>query len=354
MTRLVLLALIACRQDSGPPPPPPATQLPTEEVVTTEIGTVESGPLISGTLEAAHAASINARLGGTVQAIGPEIGDMVSRGTLLARIDPGPLRAAAASARAQVASAERALEVARREVERSRALVEAGAIPRRDLDQAEAQLTAQDAAVDAARAQVAATIDQLADAVVRSPMAGVVARRAVDRGDVVAAGTLLYEIIDPTSMRLAAAVPSDQVGALAPGKQVRFSVRGYPEQVFTGTITRIAPAADPTTRQIPILVEIPNRSQRLLAGLFAQGRIVSETATGVVVPRSAIDESTDPPAVFRIAGGKIERVPVTLGLRDPMRDLVVVTRGLARGDRVVRRAVASPPPGTAVTIMPAS
>jgi RND family efflux transporter MFP subunit len=316
--------------------------------VVAQRGSLETGPLISGTLQATRRAALHARLGGSIRQVGPELGERVRRGETLARIDPGPLGATLASARAQLASARSALETARRDVERTRALVAAGAIPHRELERTESQLAAQQAAVDQTRAQVAAAADQLADARVRSPLAGVVARRAVDVGDVVESGALLYEIVDPSAMRLSAAVPSDQVSALAVGKPARFTVRGYPGVELMGAIAHVSPVADPVTRQIPVLVDIPNTAGRLFGGLFAQGRIVAERADGIVLPLSAVDMSTQPAGVFRVANGTVERVAVTLGMRDPLHDLVIVTHGLAVGDFVVRDAALAPPPGTRV------
>jgi RND family efflux transporter MFP subunit len=343
---LLCVALTACRKDEPPAPArPPAAELPATEVVVAKRGTVEVGPQISGTLEPARSATVSARVGGTVRAIGPELGERVAAGALLARIDPGPLGAAAASAKAGVTSAQRARDVAQRELERARALVEAGAVPRREVEQAEARLAAQDAAIDQARAQLAAAAQQLGDTTVRAPIAGLVARRSVNTGDVVAPGGPLYQIIDPSSIRLAATVPSDQASAVAPGKRVRFTVRGRTEPI-EGAITRVAPAVDPATRQVPILVEIPNTDLRLLSGLFAQGRIVAESASGLALPLSAIARSADGKiaTVQRLARGAIERVPVTLGLVDPLRDVAIVTAGLTEGDRVARRASASAAP----------
>ena len=77
----------------------------------------------------------------------------------------------------------------------------------------------------------------------RSPAS--VARRHVNRGDVVSPGTELYTIIDPSSMRLEASVPSEQLGAITIGATVNFQVRGYPDQTFAGRIERISPMADP-------------------------------------------------------------------------------------------------------------
>jgi membrane fusion protein (multidrug efflux system) len=349
---------LACRRDepAGPPPPPPPVQLAADDVATARTATLETGPLVSGTLEAADSATVRAQLGGTVKSVGPELGQTVARNAVLARIDTRGLGAAASSAHAQVTSAQAQLEVARREVERTQALVAAGAVARREQEQADSRATAQQAAVDQARAQSAAAQKQLDDATVRAPMAGVVAQRAVNTGDVVTPGATLYQIIDPSSVRLSASVPSEQLGSLAIGQAVRFTVHGYPDQTFTGAVSRIAPSADPVTKQIAILVDVPTPAHQLLAGLFARGRIAAKTATGVAIPAVAVDGRSNPPTVLRIkpsgAGGTVERVPVGLGLRDPLREEVLVT-GLAPGDRVLARVNAAPATGASV-VLPAA
>jgi RND family efflux transporter MFP subunit len=368
---VALVALAGCKRDRAAQqqqPPAPPVQLAPADVIAAKTAMIETGPLVSGTLEAARSATVRAQLGGTVLRIGPEIGQTVAENALLAEIDPRGLGVATASARAQLASAQAQLELARREVERSQALVAAGAVARRDLETAQSRVAAQQAGVDQARAQLATASRQLDQATVRSPIAGVVAQRAVSTGDVVTPGATLYEVIDPSSIRLSASVPSDQLGALALGQAVRFTVHGYPDETFTGQISRIAPSADPTTKQIAILAEMPNPSRRLLVGLLARGRVASQRATGVVIPVAAIDTRTNPPAVLRVSGASasgatgsgaaapgstIERVPVKLGLRDPLRDEVIVT-GIAPGDRIVARATAAPPPGSRVALAPSS
>jgi RND family efflux transporter MFP subunit len=347
--------LAACRRDDAPsaPAPPPPVRLAAADVATAHTQTIESGPLVSGTLEAAATATVRAQLGGTIKQIGPELGQTVSRNALLARIDARGLGDLAGSARAQLGAAQAALDIARRELERTRALVSAGAVARRELEQAESRATAQQATVDQARAQLSTARKQLDDATVRAPMSGVIAQRAVNPGDVVAPGATLYQIIDPSSVRLSASVPSDQLGQLAVGQAVRFTVHGYPDQTFTGAVARIAPSADPVTKQIAILVDVPNPAHQLLAGLFARGRVAAQTATGVAVPLAAVDTRGTSPGVLRIAGTAVERVPVQLGLRDPLREEILV-KGLAPGDRVLARVNAAPPTGVRVILPPAS
>jgi RND family efflux transporter MFP subunit len=155
-------------------------------------------------------------------------------------------------------------------------------------------------------------------------------------------------------MRLEASVPTEDLGWLSVGKPVLFDVRGYPGQSFEGKIQSIAPAADAATRQIPILVDLPNESGKLVAGLFADGRVAAEVKQALLVPIAAVDAAADQPTVLRVKQGAVERVPVTLGLRDEQRELVEVTAGLAAGDVLLAHPAGGVVPGTKVTLPPST
>jgi RND family efflux transporter MFP subunit len=227
--------------------------------------------------------------------------------------------------------------------------VQAGALAARDLDVARASVSAVEAQLADAKSRLAAAERQLGDAVIRAPLSGVVSRRAVNRGDVVSPGTELFTVIDPSSMRLEASVPSDDLSSLRVGATVEFSVRGYP-QTFAGTIERIAPQADAATRQVPIYVSIPNVGGRLVAGLFAEGRVVSASASGLVVPTGTVSTTGTESWLLRLADGKTERRAVVLGLHDPRTERVQVVSGVTEGDTVLRGASRGIPPGTAVQL----
>lgn len=348
------LALVACEAEEDEPAAQADTVRPVllgrADVATVARERIQAGPRVSGALEARRAAVVRAETGGSVLAIGPEVGDAVRRGQLLARIESETLGNAVASARASVASAEEQLALARLERDRTARLVSVGALAQRDLDTADAAVASAEARLEEGRAQLSTSEQQLADSTVESPIDGVVSERAVNQGDVVAPGAPLFTILDPSSMRLEAAVPSEDLGTLVVGAPVHFTVRGYPEQVFVGTITAIAPAADRDTRQIPILVEIPNEGGRLVANLFAEGRVASRQREALVVPSKAIETSGTSPTVARVQGGKIESVPVILGVDDPLSERVEVVRGLRAGDVVLLRGTREIPAGTPVQI----
>jgi membrane fusion protein (multidrug efflux system) len=98
-------------------------------------------------------------------------------------------------------------------------------------------------------------------------------------------------------------------------------------------------------------VTLPNLGGKLIAGLFAEGRVDAETRRGVIVPLGAVDESGPTPLITRIRDGKAERVPVTLGLRQSEAELVEVTAGIAEGDVVILGAARTLAPGTPVKVV---
>ena len=351
---LVPVALLAtgCKAEAekSAAPAPSVVQVGAENVVPATKGTVVVGPIISGELKAEKEANIRAEVGGSMVEVAVLAAQPVQKSAILGRIETRTLEDAKRSASSTVRSAENQLSVARREAERTEKLVSAGALAARDLDVVNNNVTAAEAQVADAQARLASADRALGDTVIRAPFQGIVSKRSVNAGDVVSNGTELFTIIDPSSMKLEASVPSDDLSALRVGATVEFTVRGY-DTPFQGRIERIAPQADATTRQVPIYVAIPNVGGRLVAGLFAEGRVVSQSASGIVVPSNAVN-TNDPakPWVLRVTDGKTERVNVTLGLRDPRSELVNVASGLNEGDVLLRGASQGITPGTPVKV----
>jgi RND family efflux transporter MFP subunit len=345
----LLLSACAGEADKAPvPDAPAAVRVGPENVVAVARDVIVVGPTISGEIRAVREATVRAEIGGSMTQVSVEEGQAVRKGALLGRIETRTLDDARQSASSAVRSAENQVAVARREMERTETLVKAGALAARDLDVARSSVTAADAQLADAKSRLASAERQLGDTVLRAPIDGIVSTRAVNAGDVVSIGTELVTIIDPSSMRLEASVQSDDLSRLQVGQTVEFSVRGY-DQRFEGRIQRISPQADPTTRQVPIYVSIPNVGGRLVAGLFAEGRVVGERAEGLVVPANAVN-TQGAAWVLRVADGRTERVDVTLGLRDPRTERVQIAAGVTEGDTLLRGAAQGITPGTPVTV----
>ena len=346
------LLATACATEAEKAPDTEATsavRVGAENVVVVTRDVIIVGPALSGELRAEREATVRAEIGGSITQVTVAEGQTVRRGALLGRIETRTLDDARQSAVSSVKSAENQLAVAQREMQRTESLVNAGALAARDLDVARSNVTAADAQLADARSRLASAERQLGDTVLRAPINGIVSKRPVNAGDVVTVGAELFTIIDPSSMRLEAAVPSDDLSQLKVGATVEFTVRGY-DQTFEGRIQRIAPQADPTTRQVPIYVSIPNAGGRLVAGLFAEGRVVGQRTEGLVVPANAVNTADPMPWALRVTNGTAERVNVSLGLRDPRTERVQVASGLHEGDTLLRGAAQGITPGTPVTV----
>jgi len=247
-------------------------------------------------------------------------------------------------------SAQSAAEVAQRNLERNERLAAAGAIADRDLETSRTQNAAAQSQLADAKARLTLQEKQLADAQIRAPFSGIVARRQVNAGDVVQPGGEMFTVVDPTSMRLEASVPAQQLTLIKVGSPVTFSVSGYPDRAFTGRISRLNPIADPTTGQVRVVVSLPNTGNSLVGGLFAEGRVATERRNALVVPASAVDVTGVKPFVVRLKEGKVERVDVALGLRDEESERVEVKAGLVQGDTLLVGAARGISPGTPVRV----
>lgn len=329
-----------------------AVSIGAESVHVVSLGTVQSGPVISGSLQPERKATVRAELAGAVLATSVEVGQRVRAGDLLGRIEDAAIGDARVSAQSAVRAAEAAADVARRQVDRVEALAAEGAVAERAVEDARAAALAAERQLADARTALAQADKLLGKTTLRAPIAGVVAERAVSAGDIVQPGMALFTVVDPASMELEASVPSEQLVHVRIGAAVEFRVNGY-AQPFTGRVERISPLADPVTRQVRIFVSIPNRGNRLVGGLFAEGRIASRESAGMIAPATALQPVTgraDVAEVLRVRGGAVERVEVTVGLRDDRAEQVELLGGVAEGDTLLIGAARTITPGTPVQV----
>ena len=313
-------------------------------------GSIMTGPSISGTLEPDREAVLRAQVSGSVLQTYADQGQTVNAGTVLARIDASGIQDAYTSARAGLVSARNAADVAAKDLARNETLLAAGAIAERDIDQSRRASIAAQAALEDANSRLASAEKAYRSTTVTAPFSGVVSERPVSAGDVVQPGTALFTVVDPSSMRLEASVPAEQLASIRIGVPVNFTVSGYPGRQFVGRITRINPTADPTTRQVRIYVSIPNEGRSLVGGLFANGRMSTATKMGLVVPQSAVDVRGTIPSVMRVKQGKVEKVQVQIGLTDKTSETIEVLSGLQAGDTLLLGAAQGITPGTLIRI----
>src|SRR6185503_20717862 len=99
-----------------------------------------------------------------------------------------------------------------------------------------------------------------------------------------------------------ALVAAEHVGIVKTGQAVHFRVNGYGDREFAGKVRRVNPAANPTTRQVEVLVDFVGNQQPRLAGLYAEGRLETETHSSLMIPASAIVRDGDQACAFRLKG----------------------------------------------------
>lgn len=349
----VTLALAGCgpSADAGASTveAPPLLVAP-ENITVVDTVLLQEGPSISGSLEPDRAATLRAELGGAVVAVLAEEGQTVAAGTPLVRLDDATAREQHRSAESAVRLAQEQAELARRNLARSERLAAAGALADQSAEQARAALLAAEAGLADAQARLTAARQLLEKTQVRAPFRGVVSARPVNLGDIVQQGTPLVTVVDPASLRLEAAVPLGALEALRQGSQVEFTLPGVEGRRFAGSIARINPAVDPLTRQVRITATVPNPEGALVAGLFAEGRVTTDTARGLAVPYTALDLRGAAPALTVLRQGRTVAVTPRLGLRDEARELIQVLEGLVAGDTVLLGATRGLAPGTPVRV----
>jgi RND family efflux transporter MFP subunit len=359
MMRALVVAAVAaavvsgCRSEqkaSATSASEPVVTVGAENTVVVALTDLRAGPTISGSLEPVQAATVRAEVAGPIERTGPEAGEHVKQGALLATLDDAAVRDAYLSARSAVRSAESALELAQRNQERSERLEQAGAVPERDLETARLNATNAEGALEDARARYAAASKQLGDTRIRAPFEGVVSERHVGAGDVVQVGAELYTIVDPRRLRLEAGVPANEIERLKIGMPVEFTVTGTDQRV-TGRIDRINPVVDPSTRQVRIYASVPNAQQSFTAGLFAEGRVATESKRAVAVPITAVHNRGTSPVDHRLQAGRVVETPDQLGMRDEVAELVEIKSGIAAGDTVLLGSAEGVAPGTRVRVL---
>ncbi|HLF56610.1 MAG TPA: efflux RND transporter periplasmic adaptor subunit [Thermoanaerobaculia bacterium] len=264
-------------------------------------------------------AVLAAEVGGKVEAVEAELGQAVSRGQLLAKIDERSLAQ-------QVAEAEAWLRQAQLQYERAQNLFERKAVTKANLLDAVTNR-------DVAEARLATARLQLEKSRVRAPWAGRVAARRVEAGDFVAPGTPLFELVDASRLKVRAPARSADVPYLAVGREVEVTVDAFPGELFRARIERLGAELDVSSRTLEVEAEIANPEGRLRPGMLARLELSRQKLEGaLVVPQSAVIDLEGSKAVYVIEDGRAERRQVTLG---PAFGEEVVVEGLAAGDKVI-------------------
>jgi RND family efflux transporter MFP subunit len=342
------------------------------QVVRLQLEPLASSVTVSGTLAAEEQVTLSFKVTGRVQDLKVDLGSIVRRGDIIARLSPTDFElrlnqadAALQQARARlgldpdgesdtvdpdqtalVRQARASLAEARRQRERIATFVQRGISAKADLETADAALEIaegrhQDALEEVRnrqavllqrRSEVALARQQLDDTSLRSPIDGVVRERLVFAGEYRAAGTPIATVVRQHPLRLQLAVPERASAALRVGQRVQLTIEGDPT-AHEGRISRVSPSIAEGTRTLPVEAEIPNAEGRLRPGTFAKADIVTAEHSALVVPQSALVVFAGVEKVLVVRDGKAHEQRVRTGLR--LADRVELLDGVKPGDVVI-------------------
>ena len=263
----------------------------------------------TGTLSAISTVDVGSQISGQVTAVQVDFNDHVSKGEVLARIDPSTYQAqiaqgsaAVGSARANLASAQATLRNAEADYTRKSELAQQQLVARSDADlaraardQARAQVNAAQAQITQQQASTQTSQLNLQRTVIRSPVDGVVVTRTVEPGQTVAASLqapVLFQIAEDLSkMQIILAVDEADIGQVKAGQVVSFSVDAFPDRQYRGSVQQVRLSATNTNNVItyPVVVAVDNSDRSLLPGMTANAEIeVSRRSEVLRVPNSAL------------------------------------------------------------------
>jgi multidrug efflux system membrane fusion protein len=287
-------------------------------------------------------------------------GDHVREGQVLARVKANEVAQKRSEVSAQLAEAQAGLEVAKNEWERVRNLYEKQGVSKSQFDGARAQYNAAEARVAQARAGLGQVSSVAADTSIRSPIDGMIMKRLIEVGSLVGPGTPGFVIADNRNVKAVFGVPDTVVTTLKLGTSIGLTIEALGSKDFHGKLTRVAPAADISTRVFEVEVTIPNPDDTLKPGMVASMRISADTAPTtpqVLLPISAIVRSATNKKGYAVyvvesAGDNSIAKVHDVQLGEFLGNSVPALSGLAAGQQVVVQGASLITDGEAVRIIP--
>ncbi len=294
-------------------------------------GSLQQEQSLTGTTTPFRTVSLRSQVEGRLLALNVDIGDTVNKGQIIGQIDDALLKTAInqaeaelASLKSEVARINAQISNARVEVERTRLqlqqqqadsqrqqkLAQQGAIAKQTAEQAatEAQTAAQvlraaqesvrveqqslaaaQGRVVAQQAAVAEAVEKSSYARLISPISGVILARVTEPGNLLQPGNELLKIGDFNRVKVEVQVSELELAKIRVGQSVQVRLDAFPNQTYSGTVSRISPAADPTARLVPVEVIIPNQDG-IGSGLLARVDFTSQEQANIVIPESALQK----------------------------------------------------------------
>ncbi len=288
------------------------------------------------------------RLAGRIESIPVKMGDRVTRGQVIAKMDDRDVREQVSQAesnlevnKATVRTRESDLKSAEVTLQRQKTMLTAGLSSKQNFDDADARYSSALAQLDVAKAQASQTQARIEELKVTlgntnivSPVDGFVGRRNLDAGAFAGTNSPVVSVVDISTVRLVANLVEKDFRRVQPGLRGTVEVDAFPGEKFTGKVSRVAPVFDAATRTAVMEIEVPNPGYRLKPGMYARVSLtIDRQPDALTVPRNAIVDLDTKRGIFVVEQQVARFRPIRTGLQDG--DLVQVLDGIHDGERVV-------------------
>ena len=317
----------------------------------------------SGTINPVNTVSVGSTVSGLIESIYVDFNSQVKKGQLLAQIDPRTFqatveqqRASVANAEANVARLQAVTEMARKTYVRYKNLYSKNFIAKSELDQAESDYLSNLAQVAAAKAQVTQSRASLSTAETNlgytkiiAPVDGTIVSREIDVGQPVAASFQAPELFtiaqDLTKMQIEVSVSEADIGKVAVGQDVTYTLDGYQDSVFQGKVTqvRISPTTVSNVVTYTVIVNVNNEDLKLIPGMTANVSIITDKSENVLcAPSLALKYNANTDGTrYKTQGiwvleknNKPKRVEIQTGASNDSK-VEVISDELKEGDKII-------------------
>ncbi|WP_133501313.1 efflux RND transporter periplasmic adaptor subunit [Cognatilysobacter terrigena] len=344
------VALAACgkKDDAKPAEASPAMAVTT---VPARLQEIPREIRVSGPVAAREEMQLGVELSGLrVTGLYVDVGDFVRRGQVLLDLDARSLQSELEQAQASYREAQAAASLAQANLRRAEPLVAQKYISAGQVDELRAARDQANARVATVRAQLDAARLRRSYAELRAPDDGIVSKRAVQPGQIVAAGTELIGLIRDGRLEWRADLADAELAAVNVGDAVM--VRAPDGHDVEGEVRAVPPGVDPSTRTGTVYADLPE-PDGLRTGAYLPGRILVGNAKALVVPATAIVQRDGNPYVFTVdPKGIAHRMRVRTGTT--ANGVVEILDGLASGAQVVDQGAGFLGDGDTVRIVPAA
>lgn len=304
----------------------------------------------AGTVESQVQVDLAFRIGGRVLERLVNVGDPITAGMRIARLDSADEENGLRAAEASFAAANGQLAEARLNYDRQRHLYSRQVAARAAVERAEQALTTTQAAADAAQAQVGIARRRLDDTVLYADAPGVITAVGVEAGEVTAAGRMVVEVARDNGKDAVFNVPAATIAASLPDPEVLVALAMSPGITAKGRIREVAPRADAATGTFLVRVGLIDPPVDMRLGSTVTGQVTLEGIGGIHIPASALTRSEGNPAVWVVDPATRKVALRMIEVADFTPAAVAVSSGLAVGDIVVTAGVQALRPGQEVRL----